>query len=222
MTQFSKLEKKMWEKPIKEDSHSLTDAEINEKYKDGEQRIVTETNREKIPNFIKALAQPGYMQVRPFYQRRQRWDIARQSQLIESFIMNIPVPPLFLYEKDFNKYEVMDGQQRVSALQSFYSGEFKLSGLDIWRELNGRTYSTLPSQVRSGLDRRSISYVVVLKESTPDEEDALFLRQTVFARLNTGGIKLEHQEIRNCLYQGPFNELLEKLYAFTGGSHGMS
>jgi hypothetical protein len=68
--------------------------------------------------------------------------------------------------------------------------------------LNGRTYSTLPSQVRSGLDRRSISYVVVLKESTPDEEDALFLRQTVFARLNTGGIKLEHQEIRNCLYQG--------------------
>ena len=89
--------------------------------------------------------------------------------------MNIPVPPLFLYEKDFNKYEVMDGQQRVSALQSFYLGEFKLSGLDIWRELNGRTYSTLPSQVRSGLDRRSISYVVVLKESTPDEEDALFL-----------------------------------------------
>jgi hypothetical protein len=109
MAQFSKLEKKMWEKPIKEESHSLTDAEINEKYKDGEQRIVTETNREKIPNFIKALAQPGYMQVRPFYQRRQRWDIARQSQLIESFIMNIPVPPLFLYEKDFNKYEVMDG-----------------------------------------------------------------------------------------------------------------
>jgi len=125
--------------------------------------------------------------------------------------MNIPVPPVFLYEKDFNKYEVMDGQQRITSLKSFYSGEFKLSGLEIWKELNGRTYSTLPSQVRNGLDRRSISYVVVLKESAEEEEEAAFLRQTVFARLNTGGIKLEHQEIRNCLYQGPFNILLEKL-----------
>ncbi len=161
MVLFSTAEDRMWEKPIKEDPQSLNDAEINEKYKAGEQRIVTETNREKIPNFVKALEQPDYMQVRPFYQRRQRWDLQRQSQLIESFIMNIPVPPVFLYEKDFNKYEVMDGQQRITSLKSFYSGEFKLSGLEIWKELNGRTYSTLPSQVRNGLDRRSISYVVV-------------------------------------------------------------
>ncbi|MFO7665522.1 MAG: DUF262 domain-containing protein [Desulfobacterales bacterium] len=208
---FSESEKVMWDKPIKEPSESLSDAELNEKYKAGDHRIVTETNREKIPNFVKALEKPDYMQIRPFYQRRDRWDRERQSQLIESFIMNIPVPPLFLYEKDFNKYEVMDGQQRITALQSFYSGEFKLSGLDIWKELNGRTYSTLPSQVRSGIDRRSISYIVVLRESTPDEEDAIFLRQTVFERLNTGGIRLEHQEIRNCLYQSQFNKLLVKL-----------
>ena len=190
---------------------SLSDTEINEKYKAGEHRIVTETNREKIPNFVTALEKPDYMQVRPFYQRRERWNRTRQSQLIESFIMNIPVPPLFLYEKDFNKYEVMDGQQRITALQSFYSGEFKLTGLSIWKELNGRSYSELPSQVRSGLDRRSISYIVVLRESTPNEEDATFLRQIVFERLNTGGVHLEHQEIRNCLFQGPFNDLLMEL-----------
>src|SRR5205807_2001391 len=118
---------------------------------------------------------------------------------------------LFLYEKEFNKYEVMDGQQRITSLKSFYAGEFKLTGLEIWKELNGRTYSTLPSLVRSGLDRRSISYIVVLRESSPDEEDALFLRQTVFARLNTGGVELEHQEIRNSLFQGPFNDLLIEL-----------
>ena len=211
MELFSEYEKVMWDKPIKEPSESLSDSELNEKYKAGEHRIVTETNREKIPNFVRALEKPDYMQIRPFYQRRDRWDRQRQSQLIESFIMNIPVPPLFLYEKDFNKYEVMDGQQRITALQSFYSGEFKLSGLEIWKELNGRTYSTLPSQVRSGIDRRSISYIVVLRESTPDEEDAIFLRQTVFERLNTGGIRLEHQEIRNCLYQSPFNDMLVKL-----------
>ena len=208
---FAEAEKVMWDKPIKEPPESLSDAELNEKYKAGEHRIVTESNREKIPNFVKALEKPEYMQVRPFYQRRDRWDRQRQSQLIESFIMNIPVPPLFLYEKDFNKYEVMDGQQRITALQSYYAGEYKLSGLNIWNELNGKTYSTLPSQVRSGLDRRSISYIVVLRESTPDEEDAIFLRQTVFERLNTGGIRLEHQEIRNCLFQSPFNDLLIKL-----------
>lgn len=208
---FAEAEKIMWDKPVKEPRESLGDAELNEKYRAGEHRIVTESNREKIPNFVRALEKPDYMQVRPFYQRRDRWDQQRQSQLIESFIMNIPVPPLFLYEKDFNKYEVMDGQQRITALQSFYSGEYKLGGLNIWEELNGRTYSTLPSQVRSGLDRRSISYIVVLRESTPNEEDAIFLRQTVFERLNTGGIRLEHQEIRNCLFQSPFNDLLIKL-----------
>lgn len=208
MSTLTRTEESMWAKPIKESCETLNDGDINEKYKAGEHRIVTETNREKIPNFVQALSKPDYMQVHPFYQRRQRWDTQRQSLLIESFIMNIPVPPLFLYEKEFNKYEVMDGQQRITALQSFYAGEYKLSGLEIWKELNGRTYSTLPSQVRSGLDRRSISYIVVLRESTPDEEDAILLRQTVFARLNTGGIKLEHQEIRNCLFQGPFNNLL--------------
>ena len=211
MTQMADAERRMWKKPIKEPTESKNDAEINEKYKAGEQRIVTESNREKIPNFVKALEKPDYMQVRPFYQRRERWQRERQSQLIESFIMNIPVPPLFLYEKEFNKYEVMDGQQRITALRSFYAGEYKLSGLEIWKELNGRTYSTLPSQVRSGLDRRSISYIVVLRESTPDEDDAIILRQTVFARLNTGGVRLEHQEIRNCLFQGKFNDLLIEL-----------
>lgn len=208
---FSDTEKSMWDKPIKESPESLSDAELNEKYIAGEHRIVTETNREKIPNFVKALEKSDYMQVRPFYQRRDRWDRQRQSQLIESFIMNIPVPPLFLYEKDFNKYEVMDGQQRITALQSYYAGEYKLSGLNLWSELNGRTYSKLPSQVRNGLDRRSISYIVVLRESTPNEEDAIFLRQTVFERLNTGGVRLEHQEIRNCLFQSPFNDLLVEL-----------
>jgi hypothetical protein len=211
MTVYADAEKEMWAAPIKTPMESMNDTEINAKYKAGENRIVTETNREKIPNFVKALEKPDYMQVRPFYQRRERWDLTRQSQLIESFIMNIPVPPLFLYEKDFNKYEVMDGQQRITALQSFYAGEYKLSGLSIWKELNGRTYSKLPSQVRNGLDRRSISYIVVLHESTPDEEDAIFLRQIVFERLNTGGVHLEHQEIRNCLFQGQFNSLLMKL-----------
>jgi len=208
---LSNLEKEMWKTSPKSKHERLSTSEINEKYEKGEHRIVTETNREKLPNFFYALKRNEYMEVRPFYQRRSRWDEERQSKLIESFIINIPVPPIFLYEKSFNSYEVMDGQQRVTAISDYYSNKFSLTGLDSWPELNGMKYSDLPNKIRAGLDRRSISSIVLLKESAPEEEDAIFLRQLVFERLNTGGVKLERQEIRNSLGTGLFNDLLYDL-----------
>ena len=78
--------------------------------------------------------------------------------------MNIPAPPVFLYEKEYNSYEVMDGQQRISALRDFYEGNFELAALKQWPEINGRTYQTLPDKIRAGLDRRSITSIVLLKE----------------------------------------------------------
>lgn len=201
----------MWDTDPGEQPPKSDDRAINERYARGEGRIVIETNREKLPGFVEQLKNPNYMDLRPFYQRRPRWTVQRQSLLIESFIMNIPVPPVFLYEKDFNAYEVMDGQQRITALRDFYENRFKLRGLQIWPELNGRSYKTLPDNIRAGIDRRSISSVVLLKESTENEEEASSLRETVFDRLNTGGIKLERQEIRHALYQGPFNDMLEEL-----------
>ena len=71
--------------------------------------------------------------------------------------MNIPVPPLFVFESDYAKYEVMDGQQRITAIHNFYSNRLKLKGLEQWPELNGRIYDKLPSGIRKGIDRRSIS-----------------------------------------------------------------
>jgi hypothetical protein len=208
---LSKYEKKMWVDIPKEKSIRLSVSQINEKYEKGEQRIVTETNREKLPNFVDALKRNDYMEVRPFYQRRSRWDEIRQSKLIESFIINIPVPPVFLYEKAYSSYEVMDGQQRITAISDYYNNKFSLQGLDLWPELNGMKYADLPNKIRAGLDRRSISSIVLLKESAPEEEDAIFLRQLVFERLNTGGVKLERQEIRNSLSSGIFNDLLFEL-----------
>lgn len=120
----------MWEKPLSKDSLSqMTDSQINAKYESGEQRILTEMNREKLPSFVEALNKPGYMDVRPFYQRRSRWDAKMQSRLIESFLINIPVPSVILYEKNYNSYEVMDGQQRITAIRDFYENKLKLSGL---------------------------------------------------------------------------------------------
>ncbi|QRY31806.1 DUF262 domain-containing protein [Variovorax sp. PDNC026] len=188
-----------------------SDEEIEAKYDAKAERIVTETNREKLVNFYESLKRPNYMDPRPFYQRRQRWTADRQSQLIESFLINIPIPPLFVYESRPNVYEVMDGQQRITAIKAFYDSRLTLEGLERWPELNGRTYATLPDRIRAGIDRRSISWVTVLSESSENEEDAFSIKQLVFERLNTGGVKLSAQEIRNALFAGDFNDALIKM-----------
>jgi hypothetical protein len=208
---FAPSERTLWLKAPKERPTTLSDHEINDRYSRGEGRIVIETNREKLPGFVTSLKKENYMDLRPFYQRRPRWSVAKQSRLIESFIMNIPVPPVFLYEKEYNSYEVMDGQQRITSLRDFYEGKFELAELTQWPEINGRTYHTLPDKLQAGLDRRSITSIVLLKESTSDEDEASSLRETVFERLNTGGVELTRQEIRNALYRGKMNNLIDRL-----------
>jgi len=206
------IEVKMWEKSPSKTQTKISEDEINEKYESGEKRILTEINREKLPSFVQALSQnPKYMNLRPFYQRRARWDTKMQSRLIESFLINIPVPPIILYEINYNSYEVMDGQQRITAISDFYTDKFSLTGLELWPELNKLRYNDLSAKIRAGLDRRSISSIVILRESTSNPEEALFLKQKTFERLNTGGVDLSQQEVRNCLYYGKFDSLLIEL-----------
>ncbi|MBD2288550.1 DUF262 domain-containing protein [Microcystis wesenbergii FACHB-1317] len=208
---ISRTKTNPWQKRSQKDVKKLSDNEINEKYEQGERRILLEINREKLPSFADSLKKPNYMETRPFYQRRDRWDAQKQSRLIESFLMNIPVPPLILYETSYNSYEVMDGQQRITAIENFYNNKLQLTGLEIWPELEGRTYKSLPAKIKDGINRRVISTIVVITESLSDPEESLSLKQLVFERLNTGGVSLSRQEIRNCLYSGKFNELLLKL-----------
>jgi len=121
--------------------------------------------------------------------------------------MNVPIPPIFLYEVSYSRYEVMDGLQRLTAINEFYTGKFSLMGLDQWPELNGMYYSTLPDQVRRGIDRRYLSSIILLQETARNETEATRLKQLVFERINSGGEKLEPQESRNALYNGPLNQL---------------
>lgn len=188
----------------------LADDEINEKYVKGEVRIVTEQARYPI-NSIAGIVEDASYRISPEYQRRHRWDEVRKSKLIESLIMNVPVPPIFLYEYDYSRYEVMDGLQRLTAIHDFYRSKFRLSGLEEWPELNGRTYENLPSKVREGIDRRYLSSVILLKETAHSPEDALRLKQLVFERINSGGVRLSPQESRNALFDGPMNQLCIRL-----------
>lgn len=188
----------------------LSDNEINEKYIKGDVRIVTEQARYQLPQIAEMVESDKY-ELNPEFQRRHRWSVEKQSRLIESFIMNVPIPPIFLYEYSFAKYEVMDGLQRLNAIHAFYRDKFKLEGLDEWPELNGRTYSALPDQIRAGIDRRYISSVILLQETAKTVEEAQTLKQLIFERINSGGVRLEPQESRNAIYDGPLNRLCLKL-----------
>lgn len=205
-----------------ENAIQATDEELNSRYAKGEIRIVTEQARYPLAGILGMLeeeidGQDGQKERRykldPEYQRRHRWGVERKSRLIESFLMNVPVPPVFLYERDLARFEVMDGRQRLTALSNFYADEFALTGLQYWKDLNGRKYSTLPSKVRDGIDRRYISSIILLKETATSEDQAAMLKKMVFERLNSGGVKLGSQETRNAVYNGPLNKLCIDLSA---------
>lgn len=189
---------------------TVPDAVINDKYTRGEIRIVTEQARYPL-NTIKALVENPSYKMSPEYQRRHRWSVEQKSRLIESLIINVPIPPIFLYEFDYSKYEVMDGLQRLTAIHDFYSDRFSLKGMTQWAELEGRTYTMLPEKIREGIDRRFLSSIILLKETAKSDDDALRLKQLVFERLNSGGTKLEPQETRNAIFDGPLNQLCLRL-----------
>jgi len=187
-----------------------TDKEINDKYRKGDSRIIIEQGRFRIKE-IKGMLDGNDYKLNPEYQRRQRWNDGKKSRLIESFIINVPLPPIFLYEYDFAKYEVMDGLQRLTTIYDFYGDKFELIELEYWRELEGKTYSQLPLEIKAGIDRRFLSAIILLEETANTKEEAEELKQIVFERLNSGGEKLTAQETRNALYDGKFNKLCLKL-----------
>jgi len=193
-----------------ENSPSPNDEIINQKYILGDVRIVTEQARYPLSS-VPSMVDGGDYELSPEFQRRHRWDITKKSRLIESFIMNVPIPPIFLYEDSFSHYEVMDGLQRMTAIYEFYSDRFYLEGLEEWPELNGRKYSTLPEQLKRGIDRRYLSSIILLQETAKNESEATRLKQLVFERINSGGIKLEPQEARNAIFNGPLNKMCIRL-----------
>ncbi|MBX2999690.1 MAG: DUF262 domain-containing protein [Caldilineaceae bacterium] len=191
---------------------ALTEETISEKYARSQLRVVRETKDFNLDYLALALKQDSFIiNVSPEYQRRQRWSQKKRSQLIESFLMNIPIPPIFLFEHEYNAYEVVDGRQRLDTIRDFFENRFALTGLEYWAELNRKRFRDLPMIIQKGLQRRSLSAVVLLAETRRPDRDDFDIRRILFDRLNTGGEKLNPQELRNALYPGRFNRMLIRL-----------
>lgn len=189
---------------------AMTDEQIVARYTSGEIRIVTDQARTQLTE-LPAIISSGRWELKPDFQRRERWSVGKQSRLIESFIMNVPIPPVFLYEYEYSKFQVMDGLQRLTAIDAFYRDELVLTGLEYWQVLEGRRYSELPLQLRQGIDRRYLSSIVLLYETAQNNSQAEQLKQLVFERINSGGEPLSPQESRNALSKGPLNAILPRL-----------
>jgi Protein of unknown function DUF262 len=180
---------------------------FEKKYKAQMRQIVTQ--KLDLPISTLPVMLQDQIKINPEFQRRDRWDEQRQSRLIESLLMNVPIPPVFLGEDEYGFYVVLDGRQRLTAIQNFLNNTLTLSGLVVWEDLNGLRFNDL---VRRGLDkhltRRFISAIALLKESSPA------IKYDVFDRLNTGGVKANEMEVRNAVFRGPFTDTLHKLSRF--------
>lgn len=136
--------------------------------------------------------------IRPEYQRLFRWTNEQRSRLIESIILGLPIPPIFLIEGNDGVLELIDGLQRISSVLQFLDHsainepELILSGCDILGVLNNLCIEDLPISVRLKIKRTPIRATIINKSG-----DA-FVKYEMFKRLNTGGALLSAQEIRNC------------------------
>ncbi|MEG0900186.1 MAG: DUF262 domain-containing protein [Oscillospiraceae bacterium] len=172
----------------------------------------------------------GNIDLNPAFQRRDAWTDVEKSKLIESLMLGIPVPPIILAEnkEKKNSYLVIDGKQRLLSIRRFYSKisekeykernlsdsgffkQLKLKGLEILKDLNGKTYQDVEnthSEFITNIDNQSIRTIVI--KNWPDEQ---FL-YTVFLRLNTGSKKLSPQELRQALKPGEFLTYLDEATA---------
>src|SRR5437016_4100548 len=148
-----------------------TDNEIEKAYQNLSFRVIYQSNNFFLPQIKDLINSKEVINLRPEYQRRLRWSTKKKSLLIESLLLNIPVPPVFFFESDLARYEVMDGQQRLNAIHDFLGNNFALTGLEKLNFLDGRRYNKLPPRLRRGLDRASISAIVLLQETKTDLSD---------------------------------------------------
>lgn len=150
----------------------------------------------------------------PSFQRSYVWDIKMASRFVESLLLGLPVPGIFLStEPETHKHLIIDGQQRLKTLQFFYNGVFEpseraFSLVGVQSRFLGLTYRTLPPEYRQRLDNAIIHATIIRQDDPVEDQSSIY---HIFERLNSGGRQLAPQEIRSALFHGPLVKLLDEL-----------
>ena len=145
---------------------------------------------------------------RPSFQRRYVWTDVLASRLIESILLNVPIPPCYFSQNEDFELDVIDGQQRLFSIYRFLDNQFALSGLEVLTELNGSRSHQIPPKLQRQLKTHTLRCILITNESHPE------IRFDVFERLNTNTVPLNAQELRNCIYRGSLNSLLKDVVAY--------
>lgn len=175
-----------------------------------ERKILWQGKDMSVREFLN-MEQDGELILQPEYQRKYVMDATKASKLIESILMDVPIPVIYLAEEMDGSYSVIDGQQRLTTFLSFVTGRFPdgkpftLRGLKVLTNLKGKSFSELGKPLQMKVKTTTIHTIVIKKES---EEDIKF---EIFERLNTGSIKLNQDELRNSVYRGEYIALLAEL-----------
>jgi Protein of unknown function DUF262 len=169
-----------------------------------ERRLVTHPYDFMIKS-LKDQVEDGSIVLADDFQRRRVWDDAKSSRLIESLLINVPIPVCYFAELEDGSYSVIDGQQRLTAIYRYLNNEFGLRSLKVRPDLNKKRFCDLGLADSRTIKNRSLRCIVILKESDPD------IRFDVFDRLNSNVVKLNPQELRNSMYRGDLSKLIKKL-----------
>lgn len=142
----------------------------------------------------------------PEFQRNEVWNQTRKSQLIESLMLNIPIPLFYVSSDEKGIWSVVDGLQRLSTIKEFLIDKtLVLKNLEFWKEYDGKKLSDFPPLIYNRIFETEFS-VIVIEPGTPDA-----VKYNIFKRINTGGMPLSAQEIRHALYQGKSTSILKDL-----------
>jgi hypothetical protein len=185
-----------------------TDTELN--ISDDKKDIVYLTKDLTIRNLLD-MKVDGDLNIQPEYQRNFVASKKISSALIESVLMNVPIPTVYLAEESDNTLSVIDGQQRLTSFISFLEGkfpdgtDFRLTGLEVYSNLNRKNFNELEPDLQKKIKNTSIHCIIIKQESNND------IKFDIFERLNTGSTALNEDELRNVMYRGPYMNLITKL-----------
>ena len=171
------------------------------------------TTRTTTVDLLLSRLRTGALNLQPDFQRKAGiWNAVRQSRLIESLLLRIPLPSFYVSQTENEDWEVVDGVQRLTSISRFVPsyeaqpvGELlALTSLQYLREFDGKHFSDLPPRLARRIRETEFTFHVILN-STPD-----VVRFNIFARLNTGGLPLSHQELRHALVPGRARDVLRE------------